>query len=106
MENRTIIPPQILQYYNSALLSTPYRVTPETFKSRLPKIVLKACMKYNLKCPGKKKEFNKLLSEFLEVYERKKIEDEEYQAKKQDQEKRSSLSATGNTIIFKRMEAR
>jgi hypothetical protein len=55
---------------------------------------------------GKRRKFDELLKEFREVYERKKTEEANYDAKvKEEIKKRPSFSNTGRTFIFKRMEA-
>ena len=56
---------------------------------------------------GKRREFDKLLKEFEEVYERKKDEEVVYKARiKKAIEKRPHISATGRTVQFKRFQGK
>lgn len=54
---------------------------------------------------GRARDFKKLLEEFEEIYERKKIEKAEYDAKIQKAKKRRDLSITSGTCQFKRYKS-
>jgi hypothetical protein len=55
-------------------------------------------------CPGKQKQFNKLLGDFFEVYERKKIEKIDYNTKnKKEIEERPCIPNSAGIIKFKKI---
>ena len=100
-----IIPPQIQQYFNSCLLSTPtfeknLRWADLTIKS----ILEKATRKYQ-KGSNKDNEIWELYTEYRIIYERQKAKKKDYEAAIKDAEKRPHPSNAGTTMRFKRMES-
>lgn len=98
------IPPMVCQYFNSNLLRTPLSITPEYYDREFKEILEKAYRKYNTKCIGKMDQIKKVAEEFDELYERKKIEEENYETERKNKKKKPTFSVTGNTLRFKRMD--
>ncbi len=94
------LPPFILQHFNSYLLD-PLLAMKMNVEN---KIIPLSKRKIREKDTGKKKEFEKLLKEYQETYERKKIEEEEYKTKIENAKKRPSIHLTAGTTRFTRLQ--
>jgi hypothetical protein len=95
------LPPLILQSFSSDLLSAPVWNTLEYLENRMKKIIEKASKKIRPQDTRKRKEFELLVKEFEELYERKKIEKDEYDKKKK--KRREEMLFVGSTMRFKRV---
>lgn len=96
---RTVIPPQIIQYFNRHLLDPLFGLYCDVRDLILPR----AKKKIRPQDVGKQREFDKLYAEFLEVYERKKAEEAEYKEKvSKAAQERPRLPNEGGTMRFKR----
>ncbi len=96
----SIILPTINQNYNKNLLSTPLPSRLDYYHHAREKIIELSKKKIRIQDIGKKRELEKLLKEFEEEYERKKIEKENYEREvKESKEKMPPCSAT---MCFKR----
>ena len=95
-------PPPILQYFDPYLLLDYI----ERLLRRVQTIIIpKSAKKIRLQDVGKRRDFDKLLIEFHEVYERKTIEKAEYKAKiKEKAQKRPHIPNSGGVMRFKRMD--
>lgn len=93
-------PPMVKQSFN------PYLLDPlmGMFMHINNKIIPLADKKLKIQDVGKKREMEKLIKEFKEVYERKKIEEEEYKAKIKNAKKRSFIPNASETCTFKRLQ--
>lgn len=82
----------------------PYLLDPmKGIKIRMEKIIIPLSIKkLRTQDVGKKRDFDKLLKQFYEVYERKKIEKEKYETKIKNASKRSGISSQGGTCQFRR----
>lgn len=102
MITTTILPPPILQHFNVYLLDYLAGILNDVNNNIVPL----AIMKIRKQDIGKQREFNKLYNDFLETYERKKIEEAEYKAKiKEMVQKEPCISNSGKTARFTRMES-
>lgn len=98
------VTPKIIQSFSPFLISTPIFGTVEYYDTRLKKILKLAEKKIRKQDIGKKREFDKLVKEYKEVYERTKIKEEELKEKNRNSPKESIMANTGKTCLFKRME--
>lgn len=97
------LPPVIMQYYNPLLL--------DHLNFLLSKVEMEIIPLANRKIKpehtGRRKQFDKLLKEYREEYERKKIEQVKYRAAiKEKAKKRPGLSNAGGTYVFARMDTK
>lgn len=96
------LPPPIQQYFNPLLLMEGHDRKKHYVENKIIPLSLKKIRSQDV---GKRRQFDKQLKEFYQVYERKKIEKANYDAKiKEAAKKRPSLPATGGTCRFTRME--
>ncbi len=95
------LPPDILTSYDPYILDRLLGLKMH-IKNYVEPLFLK---KNRAQDAGKRKEFNKLLREFEEIYERKKIEEKEYHEKIKNSAKRSCLPIAGPTCRFKRFQS-
>lgn len=95
------LPPQIKQYFSPNLLMS---YLERMMNDVLTEILPQAKKKFRPQDIGRRREFNILLSEFYQLYERKKAEEkafkDEIKAKIKD---RPHISDSGGTITFKRI---
>lgn len=98
MKTTTNTPPRIEQRFNPDLLLDPLGL----IKRKLDKIIALSIKKIREKDVGKKREFEKLLKEFEEIYERKKIKKAEYDETVKNLAKRSFIQNSGGTVYFRR----
>lgn len=96
------LPPLIIQHYNEYFL----RDLPDRLMLRVEEqIKILAVKKIRAQDIGKKRDFDNLLKQFYEVYERKKIEKAIYDAEiKEKREKVPRISATEGTMHFRRIQ--
>jgi predicted transcriptional regulator len=101
MKTTTIssIPPQIIQSFNKKLLMSIIEISKETVESEIIRLYYKKIV-LRPKNSGKRKEFDKLIKEYYEEYERKKTQEEKYKAKIKDSQQRSSISNSSSTMRF------
>ena len=99
-ETITILPPKIIHRFNKILLmNTLQRREYDVYEKIIP-----MSLKRLRGCPGRQQEFDKLLAEFREIYERKTIEEAVYQAEiKKKAQERSRFPVTGGLMRFKRL---
>lgn len=91
----------IKQQFNRHLLDPLYGF----YMDVIEKLVPFANRKIRPQDVGKRREFDKLLKEYKETYERKKIEKANYEAEiKEKIKKVPRIPSTGETVRFKRME--
>lgn len=96
----TSIPPQIVQYFNRYLLDPLYG----SLRDLEDRLIPIANKKIRACDTGKRKEFDKLLKEYRETYERKKAEEAHYNAEINEKiKKRPSFPTTGKTMRFERV---
>lgn len=93
----TILPPQITTQFDEMLLDPLYGLW-KRFEDKIKPLY----RKIRSQDVGKRKEFDKLTKEFEELYERKKIEKADYEAKIKNAKKRPSIQNTGRTMRFTR----
>lgn len=97
----TSLPPIVLQEFNTWILDPLGR-----FLYKRDIIVLFSKKKIRSQDTGKQKELQELLIKFESTYERKKVEEAEYNKKIKDaQEKGPNLSNAGTIRRFTRMES-
>jgi hypothetical protein len=93
------LPPPIQQFFDPFLLDPLYGML-----RRVQDIIIPlAKKKIRHQDVGKRKEFDLLKIKFMEAYERKKIEEEEYKTKIKNTQKRPSIYASEETCRFRRM---
>lgn len=99
MKTTTNTTPRIEQRFNPDLLLDALG----HIERKSNKIITLSIKKIREKDVGKKKEFEKLLKEFKEIYERKKIKKAEYDATiKNLVAKRPCIPNAGGTVYFRR----
>ncbi len=96
----SIIAPEIVQYFDRHLLGTFLDRIHHTVSNS---IVPRANKKIRPQDVKKIRQFNALLNEFQEVYERKKIEEADYKAKVKEETKKRDFQNAGQTSSFKKM---
>ena len=97
------LPPNIVQKYNPLLLMNYF----QRVKWRVDNVILPlSSKKIRPEDVGKRREFDKLMKEFEEVYGRKEAEEADYKEKIKEKGKRPCLPIAGATISFKRMVSR
>jgi hypothetical protein len=94
----TILPPAVKYFINPCLLD-PILGMKMHVQNKIKPISKKKIRDCDI---GKKKEFEKLLTEFEKEYERQKVKKKEYEEKIKNAEKRPSLPITGGTMHFTR----
>jgi hypothetical protein len=98
-------PPLINQSFNHLLLSNPRTKKIDFEKFKFDRIHRRAQKKFDERHSGKIKEFNKLRTQWEELYERAKIKEEKYETALKNAPKMSSISASGGTVRFKRFQS-
>ena len=100
MITTTILPPPIQQHFNRYLLLS----WPDQLKHKIKDEIFPL---YNKKVrpqdTGKIRDYAILMKMFEEIYERKKIEEEEYKTKIKNAPKRPSIPTTGGTCRFRKV---
>jgi hypothetical protein len=96
----TQLPPPILQFFDPFLLDPFYGML-----RRVQDIIIPlAKKKIRPQDVGKRKEFELLKIKFMETYERKKVEEEEYKTEIKNSAKRPTIPLTGGTVRFRRLQ--
>jgi hypothetical protein len=95
----THIPPPINNHFDLYMLDPMLSI-----KTHVENVIIaKAKKKIRERDIGKKKQFDQLLFDFMETYERKKIEKNEYDAKiKEKTKKMRDFPTSGKTMCFER----
>lgn len=95
----SILPPFCRYWYDSFLLD-PLLGLKIKMENKIIPLSIKKIRPQDV---GKRREFDKLMEQYLEVYGRKKNEETEYKAKIEEAtKKRPSFSNTGSTMRFER----
>lgn len=94
-----ITPPPIIQKFNKYMLDPMLEI-----KDYVENVIIaKAKKKIRERDIGKKRQFDKLLFDFMETYERKKVEKDEYDEKiKEKTKEMRCISIRGSTTCFTR----
>jgi hypothetical protein len=95
----TILPSQIRTRFDEMLLDPLYGLW-KRFEDKIKPLR----RKIRFQDVGKRRDFDKLTREFEDLYERKKIEEEEYKAKIKNAKKRPDIPVTGSTARFTRFQ--
>jgi len=95
----SIVAPKILSSFSPDLLIS---ILDRNKKNVETKILKLQRIKIRTQDLGKRKEFDKLIKEYYEEYERKKTEEKNYETKIKDAHERSRLSTSSSTVQFKR----
>ena len=95
------LPPQITQQFNRWLLDQLGAIL-----HHVKTVIIPLSNRKIRECDmGKRREFDKLLKEFYEVYESKQNEKTEYEAEiKEKTKKGSGFPVTGKTVRFKKIQ--
>lgn len=95
-------PPQIKQSFDKFLLMTTLERTHWNYCNKIVPLAVKKL----INCPGRQREFDKLMDEWEKIYGIKKNEEAHYEAKRQEKiKKRSSISTSEGTMQFKRIRS-
>ena len=94
------LPPPIKTHFSTYLLDPFY----DLWRRFEDEIKPRANQKIRPQDVGKRKEFEKLTKDFIEIYECKKDEKAQYDEKVKNATKRSSLPFTGSVARFKRFQ--
>lgn len=100
MKTTTILPPPIKQFFDPMLLD-PLQGIKLTVENKIINLAKKKIRPQDV---GKKREFERLLKQFYETYERKKIEETQYKEKIKKADKRSSLPAASKARPFTKFQ--
>lgn len=100
MITTTILPPPIKQFFDPMLLD-PLQGIKLTVEN---KIISLAKKKIRPQDRGKKREFERLLKQFYETYERKKIEETQYKEKIKAASKRPDFATASKTETFRKFQ--
>lgn len=96
--------PLIYQSFDPYLLMSFLEIS---FKDLHERVIPRALKKIRSQDIGKRKQFEILYQKYMETYERKKIEEAEYDKKiKEALQKRPNIPNSGQTCSFRRMEAK
>lgn len=95
----SINPPEILCAFSPDLLMSPLYRNKKYVETKIARLQHR---KIRLQDSGKRKEFDKLIKEYYEEYERKKTQEEKYTAKIKDSPERPCVQNSSATIRFKR----
>lgn len=101
MKTISMLPPEIRQQFSETLLDPLL----DRLRRVERKLILLADRKIRAQDTEKRKMFDALLEEFMELYERKTVEKAQYQAKIENAKKRSCIPATGGVVRFTRVES-
>lgn len=101
MINIVSAPPPVLTNFNPYLLD-PLMGIRHHVEKHLCRLYRKKIRPQDV---GKRKEFDKLMKEFYEVYGRKKIEEEEYKTAIKNAPERPRISSSGGVMCFKRFQS-
>jgi len=97
------LPPKLIQCFDSELLLDFLERSYKRFTGKICRLQRKKIRPQDI---GKRKEFDKLAKMYLEEYERKKIEKENYETETKELAKKvSHISTTGSTMRYKRMDS-
>lgn len=96
------LPPAIIQRYNKFLLMTSLERMQWDYTN---KIIVLAVKKLK-NCPGRQREFDKLMHEWETIYGIKEIEEANYKSEMQEKiKKRSYIPTTSEIMPFKRIRS-
>jgi hypothetical protein len=98
-------PPMIIQPFNADLLGLTFSDNLQIEKRKFDKIIEMYDKKIDSRHPGKKREFDKLKSLWLEEYERAKIKKENYENALKNAPKVPNILTQARYARFKRFQS-
>lgn len=98
----SILPPPIKQTFNRFLLMTTLERMRWIYRNKIIVLAIKKLQN----CPGRQREFDKLMDEWEKTYGIKEAEEVNYKAEVQEKiKKRSCVPTSSGTVLFKKIPA-